>query len=419
MRSVHPATASPKAGSGQTGAASASKALWLLLLLLALAAGFAVSQVINFDDRRQLAVATEARAQAVETLALSSVAASVPGREAVRKVQAVAIIEARRMGLDISIASVGTGGRHRSGSSTDAQAFARLADRFPETIKAVEERDTFRERLSKSWISGSKALAGGASYNGSSQVISDAPSRVGACVVELHASGESLRAMLNMAYAESAIDAIERKARALGIAAADVAFLVAAHESSHCVLGMARRAGLLDTSWVDPELKVPPSWAESRSEDDHDSPALAKAEESAADMLSVFWAAEALGARKAWNLTRLVIYARSQGARLPTDDRLHDSSRSLTEFLALGQAGRLYSVAEPARFAWNTAVVETRVLIREAAAQRIASSPARRQSGAQIMSYWHCADARWSPGPRDPALVANTRLTHLCVVTGT
>jgi len=135
-------------------------------------------------------------------------------------------------------------------------------------------------------------------------------------VIELHATGEGLRAMLAMGFLESEVDAIERKARALGISAAQVAFLVSAHESAHCVIGMARRAGMFDTSWAYPNLKVPASWSDARFEDDRDSPALAKAEESAADMLVVLWAAEVLGVRKATQLGRLAIYACSRGNKL-------------------------------------------------------------------------------------------------------
>ncbi len=346
------------------------------LVLLALMAGIAFCAGQNFIGGRQLAARAETRAQTVETLALSSVAASVPGRGAARRAQALAIIEALRMGIDISIASVGSGGRHNADANGDAQAFARLAQRFPETIRAAEDRGSLRKRLSKTWAIGSRNRGRGDSYNGSSEVIADPLGRVGACVVELHAPGVGLRAMLTMAYAKSAINAIERKARSLGIAAADVAFLVAAHESSHCVIGMARRAGLLDTAWADPAWRVPPSWAESRSEDDHDSPALAKAEESAADLLAVLWAADALGERKARNLAHLAIYARTLAARLPIDDRLHDSARSLAKFLALSKAGRTYAAGERARFAWNTAVTETRAEIVAASAQR--KTPVRR-----------------------------------------
>jgi hypothetical protein len=337
-------------------------------LIAAVAAGLALGIGLNSSDTRQRASIAETRAHAVETFSLSSVAGSVPGREAPRKAQAAAIMEAQRMGLDIAIASVGTGGKHAGDSTADEQAFVRLARRFPETLKAAEEGDAFRERLSKTWISGSKALADGRAPNGISQIISAAKGQVGACVVEMHASGESLRAMLIMAYDESAIDAIERKARSLRISAADVAFLVSAHESAHCVIGMARRAGLFDTSWADPHWKVPPSWAEARFEDDRDSPALAKAEESAADMLAVLWAADVLGARKAKQLGSFAIDARSHGARSRNNDGLHDSSRVLARILAPGASDRYFSAANRALLAWETAALETQGEVFERAA---------------------------------------------------
>lgn len=353
-------------------------------LIAALAAGLAVVVGLNCSDTRQRASTAEIQARAVETFALSSVAGSVPGRESARKAQAAAIMEAQRMGLDISIASVGIGGKLRGDSATDEQAFARLVQRFPETLKAAEREDAFRERLSKTWISDSAALADGKAPNGSSQIISDAQGRVGACVVEMRASGESLRAMLIMAYDESAIDAIERKARSLGISAAGVAFLVSAHESAHCVIGMARRAGLLDISWADPAWRVPPSWDDARNEDDRDSPALAKAEESAADALAILWAAETLGARESRQLGRLAIYARSRGARSSADDGLHDSSRVLTKILALGQSSRLLSDANPARLAWKTATLDTRGEVLERTAPQIAEGRAHRYPPAGI-----------------------------------
>ena len=185
----------------------------------------------------------------------------------------------------------------------------------------------------------------------------------------MHASGESLRAMLLMAYDESDIAAIEDKARSLGISAADVAFLVSAHESAHCVIGMARRAELFDTSWADPQWKVPTSWDEDRSEDDHDSPALAKAEESAADMLAVLWAADALGARKARLLGNLAIYARSRGANSTYNDGLHDSSRVLERVLAPRDSDHYFSIGNRARLAWNTATFETQSEVFEMAAR--------------------------------------------------
>jgi hypothetical protein len=342
------------------------------VLILAAAAGLAFGIGLNTSDAGKRASMAETRAHALETFSLSSVAGSVPGREAARKAQAAAIMEARRMGLDISIASVGSGGKHGGDSAADEQAFARLAQRFPETLKAAGEGDVFRERLSKTWVSGSKPLADGRGPNGISQIISAPRGRVGACVVEMHASGESLRAMLTMAYDESAIDAVERKARSLGISAADVAFLVSAHESAHCVIGMARRAGLFDTSWADPNWKVPSSWEEARFEDDRDSPALAKAEESAADMLAVLWAADVLGARKARQLGRLAIDARSRGARSNNNDGLHDSSRGLSKILAPGQSDRAFSAADPARLAWETAALETQREALEHAAPQFA-----------------------------------------------
>lgn len=337
-------------------------------LIAAAAAGLAFGIGLSSSDTRQRASNAETRAHAVETFSLSSVAGSVPGREAARKAQAAAIMEAQRMGIAIAIASVGTGGKRGGDSAADEQAFARLAQRFPETLKAAEEDDPFRERLSKAWIFGSTAPADRRAPNGISQIISAAKGQVGACVVEMHASGESLRAMLIMAYDESAINAIERKARTLGISAADVAFLVSAHESAHCVIGMARRAGLFDTSWVDPHWKVPPSWGESQFEDDRDSPALAKAEEGAADMLAVLWAADVLGARKARQLGSLAIDARSRGARSSNDDGLHDSSRVLARIFAPGASDRYFSATNRARLAWDTAALETQREIVERAA---------------------------------------------------
>jgi hypothetical protein len=336
--------------------------------MAAVAAGLALGIGMNFSDTRQRAFIAETRAHAVETYAHSSVGITVPGREAVRKAQAAAVMEAQRMGLDLSIASVGIGGKHHGDAAADELAFARLVQRFPDTLKAAEQGDAFRERLSKAWKSDSTALADGRTPNGSSEIISDARGRAGACVVELHAAGESLRAVLAMAYLESAADAIEGKARALGISAAEVAFLVSAHESAHCVIGMARRAGMFDTSWADPGWKLPSSWVEARFEDDRDSPALAKAEESAADTLAVLWAADVFGARKASNLGRLAIYARSRAARSRANDGLHDSSRALARILAPGKGERYFYAANPARLAWKTAVMETRGEILERAA---------------------------------------------------
>jgi len=301
-------------------------------------------------------------------------------RSAVRKAQAAAVMEAQGMGLDVSIASVGIGGRRIGSSDADEQAFAQLVRRFPETLKSADEGDAFRARLSKAWNSDSKALADGSAPNGRSQVISDVPGRIGACIVEMHASSESLRAMLTMAYLESAVDAIERRARALGISAADVAFLVSAHESAHCVIGMARRAGLFDTSWADPNWQLPPSWGEARFEGDRDSTALAKAEESAADALAILWSAEVLGERKAKQLGRLAIYARIRGARSNANDGLHDSSGVLTRILASGQGERSLSAPERALLAWNTASVVTQGEILERAAALIAEDRARRPS---------------------------------------
>jgi hypothetical protein len=274
------------------------------------------------------------------------------------------------MGLDISIASVGSGGKHRGDTAADEIAFAQLAQRFPETLRAAEEGDAFRERLSKAWKSDSTALADGSPPNGRSQVISDAQGRTGACVVELRASGDSLSAMISMAYLESQSAANKRKARSLDLSGADVAFLVSAHESAHCVIGMARRAGLFDISWADRNWKVPPSWGAARFEDDRDSPALAKAEESAADALAVLWAADVLGAHKARQLGRLAIYARSRAARSSANDGLHDSSRTLTQVLAaLGRSDRSVSTFSPARQAWNSAALETKNEILERASE--------------------------------------------------
>jgi hypothetical protein len=348
------------------------------LLVAAAAAGLAAGISLISNDTRQRASMAESQARTVERFALSSVGRSVPGRESVRKVQAVAILEAQRLGLDISIASVGIGGKQSGDATADEIAFAQLAQRFPETLKAAEAGDAFRERLSKAWKSDSKALADGSAPNGSSQIVSDAQGRIGACVVELRTSGESLGAMISMAYLESSVEANARKARSLGIAAADVAFLVSAHESAHCVIGMARRSGLFDISWADPNWKVPPSWGEARFEDDRDSPALAKAEETAADALAVLWAADVLGARKARQLGRFAIYARSRGARSSANDGLHDSSRALARILAFGQRERSASLMNPAQTAWKIAALETQLEVLEHTAPRIADGRMRR-----------------------------------------
>jgi hypothetical protein len=343
------------------------------ILILGVVAGLGFGIGLTACETQQRAMTAESRARAVETVALSSVGRSVPARESVRKVQAIAIVEAQGMGLDISIASVGSGGKHRGDAAADELAFAQLARRFPETLKAAEAGDAFRERLSKAWKSDAKALADGSAPNGRSQIISDAQGRIGACVVELRASGESLSAMISMAYLESEIEANKRKARSLELSAADVAFLVSAHESAHCVIGLARRAGLLDVSWADPGWNVPPSWGEARFEDDRDSPALAKAEESAADVLAVLWAADVLGVRKARQLGRFAIYARSRAARASANDGLHDSSRALAPIVvALGRRDRSPSMNSPARLAWKTAVLETQEAVLERAAPTIA-----------------------------------------------
>ena len=324
---------------------------------------------LNYSDPLQRAFMAETQARAVETSALSIVAGSVPGRGAARKAQASAVMEARRMGLDVAIASVGSGGKYAADSVADRQAFTRLAQRFSNTLEVIADGNPFRERLSKTWLSGAQALAEDTAPIGISRIISEANGQGGACVVEMRASGESLRAMLLMAYDESDIAAIEDKARSLGISAADVAFLVSAHESAHCVIGMARRAELFDTSWADPQWKVPTSWDQDRSEDDHDSPALAKAEESAADMLAVLWAADALGARKARLLGNLAIYARSRGANSTYNDGLHDSSRVLERVLAPRDSDHYFSIDNRARLAWNTATFETQSEVFEMAAR--------------------------------------------------
>jgi hypothetical protein len=328
----------------------------VLLVLAGLAAGIGPEP----GEVASRASITEARARSVETRALSSVAGSVPGREAARRAQAAAIMEAQKMGLNISIASIGVGGRD-GGFADDELAFARLSQRFPETLKAVGERGVFRERLLKAWRACAEALADGTTSNGSSQVIADEQGRAGACVVELRASDEGLRGMLIMSYDESVIEAIEDKARALGITAADVAFLVSAHESAHCVIGLARRAGLLDASWIESVRRVPASWAEARSENDNDHPALGKEEESAADILAAVWAGDVLGPHKARQLMRLAVYARAWGARTSMDDGLHDSSRALGRVLALSGSDRFFPVANATRFAWKTAVSDTRI----------------------------------------------------------
>ncbi len=328
---------------------------------LAGSALLAVAIGSDSGDAAQAWARAENRSRAVETLALSSVAGSVPGRATVRKAQAAAIVEARRMGMDLSIASVGSGGSNAGDATADGAAFARLAERFPETLKASLERDVFRERLAKAWNPRADTQVDGRDqYNATSQVISDPRSPASACVVELHAPGESLRALLAMNFHELAIDAIERKARTLGVSGSDVAFLVAAHESSHCVIGMARRVGLLDTRWADSSWDVPRSWAEGRTEDDEDVPALAKAEESAADLLAIMLAADVLGMRKARNLALLSIYAVSLGARAPVNDGLHDSSKALARLLKQRPTDSSRFATDPTRTAWNLAVADTR-----------------------------------------------------------
>lgn len=327
---------------------------------LSLAAALAIGIGSDSGDAPQAWATAEHRARAVEVLALSSVSGSVPERAAVRKAQAAAIIEARRLGVDLSIASVGSGSANGADAAADRESFDRIAERFPETFRATLERDAFRERLAKAWQPKSAAAEERDPYNASAQVISDPHSRVSACVVELHAAGQNLRAMLAMTFHDTLLDAIEAKARRLGIAAADVAFLAAAHESSHCVLGTARRSGLLDTGWADPSWPVPRSWAAARSEDDHDVPALAKAEESAADLLAVIWAADVLGVRKARKLGRLSIFAVRLGARAPIDDGLHDSSRVLARLLGPGPVDRGLGAADPTRLAWEMAAADTR-----------------------------------------------------------
>jgi hypothetical protein len=141
---------------------------------------------------------------------------------------------------------------------------------------------------------------------------------------------------------------------------------------------MARRAGLLDVSWADPDWKVPPSWGEARFEDDRDSPALAKAEESAADVLAILWAADVLGAHKAKQLGRAAIYARSRGARSSANDGLHDSSRVLARLLGSDWSGRAFAVANSARDAWKSAALETQSEVLRRAAPQIAPGRARR-----------------------------------------
>jgi hypothetical protein len=329
--------------------------------LLTVSAALAVAIGGDTGDAPQAWARAEHQARVVEILALSSVAGSIPQRAAVRKAQAAAIAEARRVGMDLSIASVGSGGSQAGDAAADGAAFARLVERFPETRKATPERDDFRERLAKAWNSRTDTQGDGLDrYNATAQVIADPRSPASACVVEFHAGGESLRAILAMKFHELAIDAIERRAHRLDLSASDVAFLVAAHESSHCVIGMARRVGLLDTRWADPSWDVPRSWTEARSEDDEDLPALAKAEESAADLLAVMWAADALGIRKARNLARLSIYAVSLGARPPLEDGLHDSSRALARLLARSPTDSGLFAADATRTAWSLAAAETR-----------------------------------------------------------
>ena len=301
----------------------------------------------------------EEQARFVEAIALSSVAASVPRRDIVRKAQAAAIMEAQRLGLQLSIASVGSGGRAVGATAMDERAFARLAQHFPQTAKPTEDGHAIRERLSKAWIAGNVLPSAGAAANGHSQSIADTRAGIGACVVELHAAGESLGSILTMAYAEPAITAIERRARSLGISADDVAFMVGAHESAHCVISVARRAGLVNESWVDPQWKIPWTWCKTRCADEPDSPVLAKAEESAADILAVLWAADAFGPGKAQHLLRLVIYARSLGAGSGSNDGLHDSSLALTTLLQQGQRVPLVPVTDPLQFAWTTAIFDT------------------------------------------------------------
>lgn len=278
------------------------------------------------------------------------------------------------MGINLSVASVGTGGQEGIDADVDERAFARLAYRFPETLKAAGE-GALRQRFQKTWSSVSRSLDDGSGPNGSSQLIFDARGRAGACVVEIRATDDSLRAMLTMAYDDSDIDGLERTARSLDVTAAEVAFFVSAHESAHCVIGMARRAGLIDTSWVAPGWEIPSSWGEARSEGNEDNPALAKAEENAADLLAVFWAAEAFGADRARQLARLVMHARAAGARSGANDGLHDSSRALAGVLASSRGGRYFPVANAARRAWQAAVLETRREITAGVATQLAAHP--------------------------------------------
>ena len=333
---------------------------------------FAASAALAAGISRDSAMGSNRAFSPMEALALSSVAGSVPNREAARKAQAAAIMEARGMGLHIAVASVGTGGNDPGDFIVDEQAFVRLIQRFSKTASAAGEGAALRERLIKTWMSKSKLPSDGSAFNASSQVIY-ARGRDGACVVEIRASGEGLRAMLSVAYDAAAIEAIEREARSLDVSAMDVAFLVSAHESAHCVISMALNAGLLDAAWVDPKWKAPPSWGEALTEDDDDSAALSKAQEGAADILAIFWAEDALGVHKARQLARLTIHARFLGGRSVTDDGLHDSSRVLAGILAPAKNDHTFPVADAAHVAWKAATRETRSEIIEYAALVAAS----------------------------------------------
>ncbi|HYS84686.1 MAG TPA: hypothetical protein VEN78_06765, partial [Bradyrhizobium sp.] len=112
--------------------------------------------------------------------------------------------------------------------------------------------------------------------------------------------------------------------------------------------------------WADSSWDVPRSWAEGRTEDDEDVPALAKAEESAADLLAIMLAADVLGMRKARNLALLSIYAVSLGARAPVNDGLHDSSKALARLLKQRPTDSSRFATDPTRTAWNLAVADTR-----------------------------------------------------------
>jgi len=88
--------------------------------------------------------------------------------------------------------------KHSGDSAADEQGLRPTGPAvFQKHSRRLRRATRFEKRLSKTWISGAEALVDGRAPNGISQIISEAKGQVGACVVEMHASGESLRAMLD------------------------------------------------------------------------------------------------------------------------------------------------------------------------------------------------------------------------------